>query len=302
MRRCGGGLYLLAGSLLLAACSSATSGTGGPSPSPEAGPNEPAEPSTGRGPEVSYRLVRNAGYRLERHDSLSLQYPGGASQEQVRSRIAVVHLTVGESPTPGTYQVTIKLDSLQAWENGVPVTPDSIAETYGTIWTATLSENGVLSPLQPNRPSTLGDELGGRLRFLFPALPAGGTREGMEWTDTTKYQLVADAFPGTEQSITTYRATDTEASGPDDAKGIAIESTGSYSRSGARHQADQELQMTATGTRRGVHHLGLDGVLQSAQGSDVGEMTISVPALGQTVPVKQSGSYSITPLSGSSSR
>ena len=77
-------------------------------------------------------------------------------------------------------------------------------------------------------------------------------------------------------------------------KGITLESTGSYDRTGTRTQADQELQMAATGTRRGSHLLGLDGVLVSAQGSEAGDMTITVPTVGQTVPVKQSGSYSIT--------
>jgi hypothetical protein len=300
MSRRSAGLQLLAGSLLLAACASAASSGGGAGPSPEAKETEPDAPTTGRGPSVSYREVRGAGFRVERHDSLTLQYPGGATQEQNRVRVALVHLTVAASPQPGTYRVTIVLDSLQAWENGVPAAPDSVAGVGGTIWSATLTESGVLSPLKADRPSTLGDELGGQLRLLFPTLPAGGTREGMEWTDTTQYQVVADAFPGTERSVTTYRATDTEASGTDERKGIAIESTGSYSRTGARHQADQELQMTASGSRRGVHRLGLDGVLQSAQGSDAGEMTISVPALGQTVPVKQSGSYSIISLSPSS--
>ena len=67
-----------------------------------------------------------------------------------------------------------------------------------------------------------------------------------------------------------------------------------YQRTGTRTQADQELQMSATGTRRGSHQLGLDGVLISAQGNDAGDMTITVPTVGQTVPVKQTGSYSVT--------
>jgi hypothetical protein len=61
-------------------------------------------------------------------------------------------------------------------------------------------------------------------------------------------------------------------------------------------QNEQELEMSATGTRTGVHRLGLDGVLVSAQGTDTGEMTISVPALGQTVPITRSSTYAITPL------
>ena len=52
--------------------------------------------------------------------------------------------------------------------------------------------------------------------------------------------------------------------------------------------------MASKGTRRGSHQLGLDGVLVSARGNEAGDMTITVPTVGQTVPVKQSGSYSIS--------
>ena len=114
----------------------------------------------------------------------------------------------------------------------------------------------------------------------------------MEWTDTTEYRLTADAFPGSERVVTTYHAVPNGGSGA--GKGITLQSSGSYQRTGTRTQADQELQMSATGTRRGSHQLGLDGVLISAQGNDAGDMTITVPTVGQTVPVKQTGSYSVT--------
>jgi hypothetical protein len=241
---------------------------------------------------VAYKAAR-AAYRLERHDSLTLQYPGGASQEQVRDRVAFLHVTVAETPTPGTFNVTILLDSLQALESGQPASPDSVLAARGTHWTATLSSTAGLGPLTADKQGTLPEELSGRLRLLFPALPAGGVREGMEWSDTTEYRLTADAFPGTERAVTTYTATASEAGGR---KSIALQSTGSYQRTGTRTQADQELQMSATGTRRQSHLFGLDGVLVSAQGNDVGDMTITVPTVGQTVPVQQRGSYSVTSL------
>ena len=127
------------------------------------------------------------------------------------------------------------------------------------------------------------------------ALPAGGVREGMEWTDTTEYHLTADAFPGSERAVTTYHAEPSDA--PGTRKGITLRSDGSYGRKGTRNQGDQELQMQATGTRQGAHVLGLDGVLISARGTEAGDMTITVPTVGQTVPVKQSGSYAITSIS-----
>jgi hypothetical protein len=292
-RTCPGALLA---AVLIAGCSSSTgNGVPGPAPSPGAKPgasDAPAPTTPGRGLAVTYRPVRGAAYRLERHDSLSLQYPGGGTQEQVRDRIAFLHVTVGESSTPAIYQVAIVLDSLQALENGQPVSPDSLAAARGTRWTATLGATGGLEGLTPDRTGTLPDELTGRLRLLFPALPAGGVREGMEWTDTTQYRLTADAFPGSERAVTTYHAAAEDAPGA--RKAITLQSSGSYDRSGTRTQADQELQMSATGTRRGSHQLGLDGILISAQGNDVGDMTITVPTVGQTVPVKQTGSYSVT--------
>ena len=280
--------------LLMAGCGGSTaSNAPPPAPAPKPGEAEAPAPTTpGRGPAVTYKAVRNVAYRLERHDSLSLQYPGGATQEQVRDRIAFLRVTVTESPTAGAYQVAIVLDSLQALEGGQPVSPDSVAAARGTRWTATLTTGGGLGALTPDRTGTLPDELTGRLRLLFPALPAGGVREGMEWTDTTQYRLTADAFPGSERAVTTYLAAASDAPGM--RKGIALESSGTYDRTGTRTQGEQELQMQATGKRQGAHMLGLDGSLVSASGSESGDMTITVPTVGQTVPVKQSGSYAIT--------
>jgi hypothetical protein len=283
-------LGLAAACLTLTACASGAGGTTA-TPAPEPRPDQPTPPAPtgGRGPAVTFRPVQGAAYRVERHDSLTLQYEGGASQEQVRDRTAFVRLTLAEA-SAGSYRATIVLDSMLAWENGVPVPFDSLGPLRGTQWTATLTPAGTLEGLKANRSSTLGDELASTLRLLLPRVPEGGVREGMAWSDTTRYDLVADAFPGMETTAMTYRAT--EAEGGADA--IALESEGTYTRSGTRLQGEQELEMTATGTRQGVHRIALEGNLLSAQGSEAGDMTISVPAVGQTVPVKQSSSYSIT--------
>jgi hypothetical protein len=233
-----------------------------------------------------YRPAAPGGYKLERHDSLTFQYPGGAVQQQVRDRVAFVHVTIGGAAGAATYPVTIILDSLQALENGQPA--ESAFVVRGTRWTATLSQDGALSQLQADRGGTLSDELSGRLRLFFPRLPAEGAREGMQWADSSEYKLVADAFPGTEKQVTTYRASEGAK------KGLTLESDGTYSRTGTQQKADQVLEMTGTGNRHATHQINGDGVLVSAQGNDSGDMTISVPAVGQTVPVKQSGSYSIT--------
>ncbi|HJR52006.1 MAG TPA: hypothetical protein VJ794_12920 [Gemmatimonadales bacterium] len=244
---------------------------------------------------MTYRPVSGARYRLEHRDSLVFQYQGGASQMQTRDRVALVHLTIAPAPSRGSYRVTVTLDSLEGMESGNPVPFDSVLAALGTTWNGTLSAEGTLSELKPDRPGTLTAELAGYLRYLLPALPEGGVREGMQWTDSTSYPLVSDAFAGDERAVTVYRAADKEEVGGREA--IPLETSSKYSRSGTRMQGDQELEMTASGTRSGVHTLSVDGILISAQGTDTGEMTISVPAVGQTVPVSRSSTYAVSSLS-----
>jgi len=114
----------------------------------------------------------------------------------------------------------------------------------------------------------------------------------MEWTDTTEVPIRADAFDASERGITRYKSLESDE--PRAKNAIKLESTGSYERKGKGVQFDQQLEMSGTGSRTAVHYFGQDGILISGRGRDAGEMTITVPAVGQTVPVRHSGSYTIT--------
>jgi hypothetical protein len=282
----------LAAGIALAGCGSATSSSGGPNgPTPQPGPTNPNTPNVSNGG-ISYGAVRDAAYALERHDSLTIQLPGGASQQQLIDRTAFLHVAI--TPDTAGYLTTIILDSIHASVGGVPAVPDSVIPARGTRWTASLTPEGKLSALKADRSTTLGDQVGSNLRSLFPSLPMGGLRTGMSWTDTTEVPIRADAFDATERSLTSYRAGDSD--DPKAKKAIKLESTGSYQRRGKATQYDQQLEMTASGTRTAVHYMNSDGTLASARGSDSGDLTITIPAVGQTVPVKQAGTYSITSL------
>ena len=76
---------------------------------------------------------------------------------------------------------------------------------------------------------------------------------------------------GEESQVTTYRV----AEGSDPKNGVTLVSSGTYTRSGTRQQADQSLEMTATGERHGEHRISGDGAVISAQGNDRGDMTIT---------------------------
>jgi hypothetical protein len=279
--------------LLLAACSSKSAGPGQPgTPTPQPGNPTNGTPTTPGVSGITYQPVRDAGYALVRHDSLTLQLPGGANQLQLIDRTAYLHLSL--APDTNGYLVTIVLDSMQAAVGGVPASPDSIIPARGTRWTATLKPDGELSALKADRSTTLGDQIGSNLRLLFPSLPAEGVRPGMEWTDTTDVPLRADAFDAVEHSMTKYRSSDSD--DPRARKAVKLEGSATYQRTGKGTQYNQQLEMTASGSRSVVYYLNPEGTLASGRGSDTGDLTITVPAVGQTVPVKQSGSYTITAL------
>jgi len=277
--------------LIAAACSSSGPGVDTrprpqPAPPPSGGgPSPTPVPGTAPGALV-YRPAPTTAYALQRRDSLALQLPGGATQVQEFQRTAYLGISVRGAAPP--YEVAIQLDSLRQQGGSVP--PDSLFRAEGTRWTAALTANGALSDLRPDRSSTIGDQVGATLHVLFPSLPLSGLEPGSVWTDTTQRSLKADAFDATERAVTNYRATDA------DGRAITIESNTTFERTGKGGQAAQPMEMTAGGARRGVYRFGRSGAVVTAEGADSAEITITVPAVGQTVPVSQRATWRIESL------
>jgi hypothetical protein len=263
-------------------------------PRPAEGGTPPDQPAVEPTPSVApgavvYRPARSA-VTLSRRDSLTLQLPGGATQVQDFRRTAYLDIGIRGAAPP--YEVSIRLDSLR--QEGGAFSPDSLFSAEGTRWTASLSARGELSDLRADRASQVGDQVGATLPVLFPALPLSGLEQGSSWTDTTERQLKADAFDATERAVTSYRVTDS------DSRAITIESRTTFERTGTGGQATQPMEMTAGGTRRGIYQFGRGGSVLTAEGADSAEITISVPAVGQTVPVSQRATWRIASREGNS--
>lgn len=275
----------------LTACAPATRG-GGSEPvdpaDPGATPGSPAPAAAGRGAAVLYRPTDPVQYAVVRRDSLELSLPGGASQIQTFDRTAFVRVALAEGPA--SFRATVVLDSVRPGANSA-IPPDSLAHAEGARWTATLSPNGELSDLRADRGGTIVEQVGASLRLLFPTLPPGGARDEAVWTDTTTVRFRADAFDATEHAITEYSAAQNETDGR---RALQIEGATKFDRTGTGSQFGNPMEMTATGTRQLTYVLGMDGEIFSVQGSDSTDMTITVPAVGQTVPVKQHGTVSIS--------
>ncbi len=228
--------------------------------------------------------MQSATYAFERRDSLTLQLPGGATQVQQFNRTAF--LTVSLAPEGSMYRATIRLDSLRQ-EAGGALPADSLIRAEGTRWTGTVTAEGKVAELRADRSSGVADQVGASLPALFPVLPPGGAREGLAWSDTAQRALKADAFDATERAATNYRALKS------DGRALVIESRTTFQRTGKGSQAAQPMEMASQGARRGTYRFG-DGGVVSAEGADSAEMTITVPAVGQTVPVSQRATWHIS--------
>ena len=278
----------LAGPLLAGACSQVATPVERPAPKPAAGPGGPARaptPEAARGTPILYRAGPASQYALERRDSLTLELPGGATQVQQYTRTA--YLTVAIEDAPGKYRTTIRLDSLRQ-EVGGTVAADSVLRAEGTSWTGSLTPQGQLSALRADRTSGVGDQVEVGFLALFPVLPATGLEGATGWSDTTERAIRADAFDVKERAVTSYQV------GKHDGAVYTIDAATAFQRVGTGGQATQPMEMASSGTRRAAYRFSRDVGLLGAEGADSAEMTITIPAVGQSVPVHQRATWKAT--------
>jgi hypothetical protein len=277
------------GVLVVVACSGGGTPAATPSPKPGARPSggdrTPAPTATPHGGAILYRPTARANYAIERRDSLTLDLQGG-SQVQQFSRTAYLTVSIAEGSTSG-YQTTIRLDSLRQKEGGT-VSADSVLRAEGTTWTGTLTPQGRLGDLKADRGSGVADQVGASLGVLFPVLPAAGLQGATTWSDTAERVLKTDAFDAKERAVTSYRLV------KQDGRVYVLDAATGFQRTGTGGQAGQPMEMTSQGTRKTTYQFGADGLVAGAEGADSAEMTISVPAVGQTVPVHQRARWKIS--------
>lgn len=270
-------------------CASSSAGTAPAGPAPAASrPSSAATtvPSARRG-SITYQPMAATAYVLERYDTVNVQLPNGLPQTQTLSR--TVYLTVAS--TAGTpMRVSITLDSLVAEGPGAAML--AVDSARGTRWTGTLSPDGHFSELTTDRTTPVGEQLRGMLPSLFPVLPAGGARDGAAWTDSASSSIRAMAFDVKENAHISSRAVaDTVRLGG--RNGLRIDSDVTFSRTGGGSQFGQAVEVQATGKRQVTSRLRPDGVVTETRGVESSDMTLTIPAVGQSLPVKQTATFSL---------
>jgi hypothetical protein len=245
-------------------------------------PGAPAAQPAASTFEVARFGSSDARYRIERRDSLELQYPTGP-QAQVVERTAWVRLLVA-----GGTQVTMVLDSMRS-----AVLPlDSLRPLDGTAWSGTLEGGRRVGPLATTRRAPLAEQLAlPMLRDLLPSLPEAPARGGSAWRDstTTVQRLAGAELPVTV--VAEYRAAEHAA-----ARELAVTADARVTARGTSTTFGQPIEIAGAGTRQRTWRLSPAGQLLGAEGSDSVALTLDVPAVGQTVPATQRSRFSVTRL------
>ncbi|HEU4697757.1 MAG TPA: hypothetical protein VFS40_01105 [Gemmatimonadales bacterium] len=285
---------------VLAGCGGATSG-GAESPAPASGQAAGAAAApgvttsnTGRGSAFLYHAVPATRYAVQRHDSVAFQLPGGQSSSQLldRTMYFTLALTDGQ-PGDSGYRVAIALDSIRSGATGLAAQVFQMAE--GTHWTAALSRTGKLSGLTADKTNEAVAQIGSTLAtYFFPALPAGGAKAEAQWTRRDTTQVQAASFSLQEATTGTYVAS----AAPETAgrKTLRITADVAVAQTGTGQMSGQPVQVQGSGNRHQEHLLDVDGRLLQATGRDSVAMTYTVPAMGQSVPAVQVGSFTLTPV------
>ncbi|MEP7325822.1 MAG: hypothetical protein ABI836_07740 [Gemmatimonadota bacterium] len=273
--------------LVTAACASTPKPAGPPGGQPTTAP-PPGQSSDKRDNAILYAALPLAHYVLESRDSLAMEMPDG-SFGNFNEKAS--YLTITLAPAGASLAMTVVLDSMRLTHPDNLVQP-LVDSAIGSRWQGMLAFNGRVESLDPNHSSVMGEQVRTSLRRLLPVLPASGVKPGDQWSDSASTTLtIVNGLSVQEHRTTAYRAEKLET-----LRGVRVlvlQSSTTYRVDGAGTSYGQELSISGGGGATGTHRITTDGRLFEATVSDSVGMSISVPAVGQTVPTVATSRYSL---------
>jgi hypothetical protein len=221
---------------------------------------------------------------------MELKLPDGSSQMQAYRWSAWIDTRT--SVETGGYHLVLTLDSLEVAVSGVPLLQPALDSARGTRWTAHLAADGKLSSIETDRESSIARQFESMLRYLYPPVPGGEVRAGTTWTDSATVPTRAQNFDVQETERTDYIATGPAVHGSETV--LVIGGNGTFTRTGNGSQYDQPMQYQSSGQRRVTFYLATEGAPAGAEGTETSQVTVTVPAVGQSLSADQRGSFRIS--------
>jgi hypothetical protein len=221
-----------------------------------------------------------------------MEMPDGSLQRTVTVKASYITITL--RPRGQDFSTDIMLDSMTLDRPNSMLQP-LVDSARGTRWQGIVRKTGRLDSVTANRPTVFGEQVRAMLQRLLPIVPDSGAEAGDQWQDQTTlpYQIMA-GFEATENRVSNFRAGKLE-----DFNGnriLPIQSTMTFTVTGSGSGFGQEIRFEGSGAAEGVHRMNPSGVLVQAQVIDSLRLTLTVPAVGQSVPTTVVTTYSLRAL------
>jgi hypothetical protein len=221
-----------------------------------------------------------------------MEMPDGLFQRTVTVKTA--YLTLSLRPRGQDFSADIALDSIVLDRPNAMLQP-LVDSARGTRWQGIARKTGRLDSVTANRATVFGEQVRAMLQRLVPIVPDSGAQPGDRWQDQTTmpYQIMP-GFEATENRVSDFRASKGE--DLNGARTLAIASSMTFNVTGSGSGFGQEIRFEGAGAAQGTHRLTAAGVLVQAQITDSVRLTLSVPAVGQSVPTTVVTTYSLRAL------
>jgi hypothetical protein len=282
--------YLAPAALLVTMWGCSPSSPGSSQPAGEGPRPEQNTDGAKRRGAVVYGPISQGRYRLDSRDSIAMEMPDGSFQRTVTVKASFLTLTL--RPRGSDFAAEISLDSMILDRPNSMLQP-LVDSAWGTRWQGIVRKTGRLDSLTASKPTVFGEQVRAMLQRLLPIVPDSGAEPGDRWQDRTTmpYQIMA-GFEATEDRVADFRAGKWEDEGG--RRVLVIQSTMNYTVTGSGSGFGQEIRFEGGGAAEGTHRLAASGILVQAQVTDSVRMTLTVPAIGQSVPAVVVTSYSLS--------
>jgi hypothetical protein len=282
----------LAGSLaVIAACRA-----GAPYPSPIPDPTDQPTPPAPPPLVVSPIQLRPADLRYTIHRRLRVEQElAGQPPTQMSYRVFVTAKITGPPDSAG-YAVVHAVDSVVP-DSGTFVPPTvNFAAVRGLRFNGRLTAIGAVRDAIPSDSVTAKtfSQFIGNIRDFYPRLPPTGLVPDAAWTDT-----VTTTDPAEGGEVQVYRIHQAIVTGWEPRAGVQclrIQVHGTFTLQGAGEQGGQSYELMGNGTRSALEYVSQDGRYLGGETHDSLSLSVSLPAQGMTVPIRQVLHSSVTVL------
>jgi hypothetical protein len=231
---------------------------------------------------------RTFKYRIAQTTQQSIDASAAGQGEQKVNLGYIAFLTVTLNDSAGGRSVQAIIDSIGADSTGDANFVAPILTAKGATGAGFVDAAGKLTGFETADTAEAArmGTLRGLVASLFPRVRATA-KAGDNWTDTTETADSTGVSPNTRKAVTSFKAT----AGP--AKAIRFEMTGSYSIAGT---APNGGIFEGTGKNSGTFQRANEGHLIDGTFNDNADLSLTIPALTEPIPVAIVSTVSITLL------